>query len=113
MTKFNNKLNILLACNSSRAALTIRGLTSSFLPSPLQTSNTVVSLGVRSIHLPSDPTAQYKSIQALVIKDRSPTGKFKSKPSAKGIVTVFITVTGIFNASSVLSAFYSDSLRRF
>jgi hypothetical protein len=105
MTKFNNiKLNILLACSSSRAALATRGLTSSFLSSPLQTSSTAFQIavlssgiGVRNIHLPSDPTIRYKSIQAMVIKDRSPTGKFKFKPSAKGIVTVFITVTGILN----------------
>ena len=49
----------------------------------------------RGIHLPSNPTARYPIIQALVIKDRNPIGKFKSTPSVLGYVTIFITVEGI------------------
>lgn len=52
-------------------------------------------------------------MRALVIKDRSPIGKFKFKSSAKGIVTVFIAVIGIFakDKSNYLSALYSEKDR--
>lgn len=65
---------------------------------------------VRCYHLPSRPFSEYKVIGALVIKDRSPVGKFKFKPSAQGIVTVFIAVMGLFanDSSSFFSVFYSD-----
>lgn len=47
--------------------------------------------------LPSKPNVRYPIVQAIVIKDRNPIGKFKSIPAAKGIVTIFITVEGIFH----------------
>lgn len=68
---------------------------------------------VRCYHLPSQPFTVYKAISAIVIKDRSPIGKFKLKSSVKGIVTVFIAVTGLFaiDESNVFSALYSDRYR--
>lgn len=70
-------------------------------------------VSVRGIHIPSsDLTNQYKSIQAVVIKDRSPIGKFKQKPWAKGIVAVFISTDGLFNNVSILEAFYSEQRRK-
>lgn len=52
---------------------------------------------VRKLHISSDSiVGKYNSVQAIVIKDRNPKGKFKQTPSAKGVVTVFITVDGVF-----------------
>jgi len=59
--------------------------------------------------LPNNPNAKYTSIQAIVIKDRNPIGKFKPTPGAKGIVTVFITVEGIFQ--NILQHWYGEYTR--
>jgi hypothetical protein len=68
---------------------------------------------IRSIHLPANPTISYKSIQALVIKDRNPIGKFKQTPSAKGIVTIFITPEGLHHNDSILAHYYDEYRRNF
>nr|YP_009262066.1 LAGLIDADG endonuclease [Chrysoporthe austroafricana]AMX22141.1 LAGLIDADG endonuclease [Chrysoporthe austroafricana] len=113
------KFNILLACScinmlSFRLPVNVAKFSSicfsSFVASCIRTGGRI---GFRYIHvLPANPTNHYKSIQAIVIKDRSPIGKFKFKPSAKGVVTVFITIDGLFHNDSILSTFYGESLRR-
>jgi hypothetical protein len=50
---------------------------------------------VRKIHTPSKPYFRYDKIAAIVIKDRSPMGKFKCKASTVGIVTVLIRLEGL------------------
>jgi len=72
-----------------------------------------VPVYIRSIHLPANPTISYKSIQALVIKDRNPIGKFKQTPSAKGIVTIFITPEGLHHNDSILAHYYDEYRRNF
>lgn len=63
----------------------------------------------RKSSLPSNPNAKYPSVQAIVIKDRNPIGKFKHTSSAKGVVTVLISVEGIFQ--DYLKHFYSQEVR--
>jgi hypothetical protein len=69
--------------------------------------------GIRYIHIPTNPTNRYKSIQAMVIKDRNPIGKFKLTPSAKGIVTIFITPEGLHHNDSILAHYYDEYRRNF
>lgn len=53
------------------------------------------SLVARSYYSLPAADVYYKSLDAIVYKDRNPKGKFKKIPSAKGIVTIIITIPGL------------------
>lgn len=53
------------------------------------------------------PCTFYVPIDAYVIKDRNPKGKFKLSPKHKGIVTIIISATSIIHPNTAL---YSENL---
>lgn len=46
----------------------------------------------------------YDDIQAFVLVNKNPIGHHKSSPKFEGVISVFITLEGLFHHKSVLSA---------
>lgn len=68
-----------------------------------------LAFGVRGYRLPP-ADFEYKTLGAIVVKDRNPKGKFKIIPSAKGIITIFISIQGLLRPED-LTVWFSDKLR--
>lgn len=70
-----------------------------------------VALGfcVRGYRLPP-ADFEYKSLGAIVFKDRNPKGTFKIIPSANGIITIIISIQSLL-FPEYFSAWYTDVQR--